>query len=75
MEGVLTVIFAFAVFLIVLSKGYLAAIRPMSLIILIIVSLVVGYVIAMLIRWLFSGFITIVAVLLIVGAITLFIFK
>lgn len=28
-----------------------------------------------LISWLFSGFITIVAVLLIVGAITLFIFK
>ena len=75
MDGVLTVIFAFAVFLTVLSKGYLAAIRPMSLIILIIVSLVVGYVIAMLISWLFSGFITIVAVLLIVGAITLFIFK
>lgn len=75
MTEALTIIFAFVIFLIVLSKGYLAAIRPMSLMILILVSLIVGHVFALLISWLFSHVVTIVISLIIIGVIAILLFK
>ena len=75
MTEILTIIFAFIIFLIVLKTGYLAAIRPMSLMILIIVSLIVGYILSMLLIWLFSYAITIINALVIVGGIVLLFFK
>ena len=71
MTEILTII----IFLIVLKTGYLAAIRPMSLMILIIVSLIVGYILSMLLIWLFSYAITIIIALVIVGGIVLLFFK
>ena len=75
MTEILTIIFAFIIFLIVLKTGYLASIRPMSLMILIIVSLIVGYILSMLLIWLFSYAITIIIALVIVGGIVLLFFK
>lgn len=75
MVEVLTIIFAFIIFMVILGQGYLAAIRPMSLIILIGIALVVGYVLAMIVSWLFSSFITIIFTILIIGAIALLLFK
>jgi len=72
---VLTIIFAFIIFMVTLGQGYLAAIRPMSLMILIGIALVVGYVLAMIVSWLFSSFITIIITILIIGAIALLLFK
>ena len=75
MVEVLTIIFAFIIFMVTLGQGYLAAIRPMSLMILIGIALVVGYVLAMIVSWLFSSFITIIITILIIGAIALLLFK
>lgn len=69
MVEVLTIIFAFIIFMIVLGKGYLAAIRPMSLIILIIVSLVVGYVLAVIIVWMLSTALKFLIPIIIIGLI------
>lgn len=72
---ILTVIFAFIIFMIVLSKGYLAAIRPMSLIILIAISLVVGYVLASIVALLIGSALKIVLIIAIIAAVAVLINK
>lgn len=74
MVEVLTIIFAFITFMVVLGKGYLAAIRPASLMILIIVSLVVGYVLAVIIAWILSTALKFLIPIIIIG-IVIMIFK
>ncbi len=75
MVEILTVIFAFIIFMIVLSKGYLAAIRPMSLIILIAVSLVVGYVLANIVALVIGSALKIVLIIAVIAAIALLFIK
>ena len=62
---ILGIIFSFIIFLIILNTGYLAALRPVSLIILVGISLVVGYTLALL----FSSAWKVIIVLIIIGAI------
>lgn len=71
MTEILTILFAFLIFLIVLNTGYLAAIRPMSLMILIIVSLVVGHVLALIIGWLLGAALKFLIPIIVVGIIIL----
>ena len=75
MVEILTVIFAFIIFMIVLSKGYLAAIRPMSLIILIAVSLVVGYVLVNIVALVIGSALKIVLIIAVIAAIALLFIK
>ena len=56
MAGVLTVVFAFIIFMIIMGKGYLATLNPVSLAMLIVMALVVGYVLAHLVMFLFGSF-------------------
>lgn len=69
MIGILTIIFAVIFFLIIMSKAYLAALRPVSLAIIIIISLFLGYILAGIIAWALEFAIKIIPILAIVGVV------
>ena len=71
MLEILTTIFAFIIFMTLLGKGFLAVIRPMSLIILILISLVVGYVLASIVLFLLGSALKVILVIAIIGAIVM----
>ena len=71
MLEILTIIFAFIIFMTLLGKGYLAVIRPMSLIILILISLVVGYVLASIVLFLLGSALKVILIIAIIGAIVM----
>ncbi len=52
---ILGLIFAFILFLMILNKGYLATLKPLSLIIVITFSLVVGYALVSVIGFIFGS--------------------
>ena len=62
---ILGIIFSFIIFLIILNAGYLASLRPVSLIIFVVISLVVGHTLALL----FSSVWKVLIVLIIIGAV------
>ena len=65
-------ILGFVLFLIVLTKGYLATLNPLSLIIVIALSLIVGYALAALISLVFTSALKVVIVLIVIGLIISF---
>ncbi len=69
MTEILTIIFAFIVFMIVMGRGYLAAIRPASLVIMILISLAVGAVLASIVVWVFEAVIKFIVPIIIIVAI------
>lgn len=69
MVGILTIIFAFIFFMIIMDKAFFAALRPLSLAIVIILALFLGYILACIIAWLFESALKIILILAIVGAI------
>lgn len=71
MTEILTIILSFVVFMLVFNTGYLAVIRPPSLVILILISLVVGAVLANVICWFFDVALTLIIPIAIVGVIIL----
>ena len=71
MQGLLTLIFAFIFFMIIIDKAYFAALRPVSLAILIIVSLFLGYIVASILIWILEAAIKIILIVAIVVAILL----
>ena len=71
MLEILTIICAFLIFMTLLGKGFLAVIRPMSLIILILISLVVGYVLASIVLFLLGSALKVILIIAIIGAIVM----
>lgn len=74
MIGILTIIFAFIIFMIIIDKAFLAALRPVSFAIVIILSLFLGYILASIVAWIFSAALKIIIIVAIIYAI-IFIFS
>lgn len=75
MSEILTVIFGFLIFMLVFKTGYLAVIRPASLVILVSISLVVGAVLANTICWFFVDALTWIIPIIIIGVVILILRK
>ena len=75
MTEILTIIFSFIIFMMILRRGFLASLRPASLVILIVVSLVVGAVLANLIVAVFDIAWKVLVVVGIIALVGFFIFK
>lgn len=75
MTEILTIIFSFIIFMMILRRGFLASLRPASLVILIIVSLVVGAVLANLVVAVFDIAWKVLVVVGIIGLVGFFILK
>ena len=69
MVGILTIIFAFFFFMIILDKAWLATLRPVSFAILIIISLFLGYILASITAWLLEEALKIIVIIVIIIAI------
>ena len=69
MVGILTIIFAFIFFMIILDKAWLAALRPVSFALLIIISLFLGYILASILAWIFEIALKVIVVVAIIIAI------
>lgn len=65
-------IFGFIVFLIILNKGYLATLNPLSLIIVIVLSLAVGYALVCVLGFLFDSALKVVIVIVVIGLVISF---
>lgn len=75
MVGILTIIFAFIFFMVILDKAWLATLRPVSFAILIIISLFLGYIVASVIAWILEVALKIIVIIAIIIAIILLISK
>ena len=71
----LAVIITFIVFFIILGKGFLAALNPVSLLILIFLSVAVGYAVIGVFGFVFGAVLKVLPVIIIVGIIIVFIRK
>ena len=69
MVGILTIIFAFIFFMLIMDKAFFAALRPVSLAIIIIVSLFLGYILASILAWILESALKIIVIVAIIGAI------
>ena len=75
MVGILTIIFAFIFFMVIMDKAFLAALRPVPLAIIIIVSLFLGYILASILAWILESALKIIIIVAIIGAIIFLISK
>ena len=66
MVGILTVIFAFIFFMVILDKAWLASLRPVALAIIIIISLFLGYIVASVLSLIFEVAIKTIIVLAVI---------
>ena len=71
MVGILTIIFAVIFFMIIMDKAFFVALRPVSLAIIIIVSLFLGYMLASMIAWILGSALNIIIIVAIIGTIVL----
>ena len=75
MIGILTIIFAFIFFMIILDKAWLATLKPVSFTLLIIVSLFLGYIVASVVAWILSAALKIIIIIAIIGTIIFLVSK
>ena len=69
MVGILTIVFGFIFFMIILDKAWLATLRPVSFALLIIISLFLGYILASILAWIFEIVLKAIVVIAIIIAI------
>ena len=69
MVGILTIIFGFIFFMIIVDKAWLATLRPVSFALLIIVSLFLGYIVASIVAWILSAALKIIIIIAIIATI------
>ena len=69
MVGILTIIFGFIFFMIIVDKAWLATLRPVSFALLIIISLFLGYIVASIVAWILSAALKIIIIIVIIATI------